>query len=332
MKTLRALILVSITVIFYSCDPGSNPVASDTDSYSWSVQNINKPNAWPQLVNRNTYFATSGIGEFYKVTNGVSVKFSVPDSMFKIQQACVYDENYIVFLGYLEPGFTPGYTVFDNGAYTYYPSPTPGISSIYFSDRGVFYLYDIGPDGNQFYKFMNGKFTEYPLPEGENSLLMGKANGNNYMWRRSVDQGLISVYKITESGAILLRTESNDGALFPLNSDVIKIDSNYTYLYFTEQGWSTLFTQNNTTSFDFPIQVYGENKNLFAVLLHDNSLNLRASAWDGKNFSNQTNFPSNENASGGTIGNRDKYIDKSFILSYYGNESNKVVIGTYNGQ
>lgn len=323
MKLTLSLALPLLSaVLFFSCKSDeivSSPGGSNTSEYfNWSFQAPTLQSILVQTIDRNSYYASS-FDSLYKVTGTTAVLFTEHNSEFAANRGYVYDNTYIVYSGKRVSNNKAAFMIYDNGSYTIYDQPQGGgfLTEPFFETRGKFYcsLYD----SVKYYKFQNGTFTSYPY-----SGSFGKANGNIYLFTR-ISGSTQSVYKVTDSGPVFIRTYGDDGVLYMLNNDVIRIAGNPRVLsYFTEAAWTSFFTL--PIAAPYPSVMKGADRNKFITIGSNDSTNFGTYVWDGTNYTKQTNFPAEALALDFIFYSDSKFIDNTFYLALQAKFGNTYIV------
>jgi len=330
--TLNLTALALFSFLFFSCKNdsivNSGGTLGNVKYFDWSSNAATYDQIFfIHTIDRQSYFAW-GYSNFYKVTNNIAVPFSEMNSEFHTENAYPYESNYIVFTGFHFTTNRKAYMIENNGIYTIYDRPeshdTINLSEPFFAEKGKFY-YALFTSG-KYCKFDNGTYTEYTLPSGTigYSSTFGKTNGKVYLFAVNSDQTRV-IYRLDDSGPILLRNESSDGYLYPVKSDMIKWDFTG-YTYFTEQGWSKIFDIQPHQNFGFPYALTGENRNKFIVVSTDSLRHPYTSIWDGMYFTKQSNFPEAVSTVP-TIGfYHGEFIDNTFYLVVFDDNARRTVV------
>ena len=311
---LNFIFLLFVSINFFSCkgDETVTPIYNSSEAYDWSVKTLEGDPYNISALNRNTYFAGS-LGQFYKVTNGTAELFTVNASVFRAVEAFVYDESYIVFMGYRLSDSHVQYMVYDNGTYTIYNIPETSIADldpVYIAERGTFYFGR--HNTTTYYKFKNGVFTLHAIPSSDAGVYFGKANGKDYVYKRT-DVTTYNFYQLTDSGYTGTFTSSALFSLFRLNSGIISYDNiTNTVSSFTGAGFTFKF--NFSDSQKYALYAKGSNENSFAALFIDTTNHFQMSHWDGSNFTKQINVPAEVNTTGLMNYTVTNYIDNTFYI------------------
>lgn len=291
-----------LSVSMYSCKQEDLITApNQAEYYNWTQISIPHDTVYDiiSLNNDNLILYSSGIK---KLNSEGITPITVNDTAFAFITFNAFASDYYVFGGTKRTDPQTGMIkIFDNGVYTNYFLPRQPEASIptaaYFIGRNKFYVV-IHPESKKYFLFDNGTFTEFELSEGKASEFF-KASGNLYIKAISTTIGGYSYYRVNETGAQYLWSETytNSSAAdkFYLANDVIAVTYDSTkakFSYFTEQGWQPHFTYTLYNINEFITDVAGESRDRFIAF----KINLSngasyAYAWDGRNFTGQTNFP-----------------------------------------
>lgn len=333
MKILIKLFLLIFAALICGCksDEIVNNNPPSTGSYEWTSTPVTYGFAYDvQVINRNSYFITTTSG-LYKVTNNIPALFTVNNTVFKARAGYVYDDTYIVYKGNKVLDNSAQFMIYDNGTYTIYDEPqsdSASISKPFFESRRKFYYYL--NDSLKYYKFDNGTFTSFSFP-GSYAKDFGKANGNIYLFVRN-PTFTRSIYRVTDSGPIFVREESESNPVHIINNDILSI-SNYPssvdVQYFTEAGWTSLFTLPDPYH-NYPSVIKGENKNGFEMVREDSASKFGAARWNGTSYMRQTNVPPEVNFNDGFFFISSGFRDNTFyLLVQSAKGSSKIIKGTY---
>ncbi len=317
-------------ILSFACKSDEVLINNDPSegSYSWTTSSITYAAAYDvQIIDRNNYFLSTTTG-LYKVTNNVPSLFTVNNSVFKAEAGYVYDDTYIVYKGRKVSDNKPQFMIFNNGTYTIYNLPDTNLSEPYFESRGKFYCTRTNYTPN-YYRFENEVFTLFSF-DAEFGQLIGKVNGQMYLFAFVSSSFTRKIYRITDGGPMFIREEPANGWIYPLNNAVI--NSGYpveSFSYFSESGWINLFNVPSLLIYVPPV-VVGENANSFTLVRQDTSFTINAGRWNGVNYKRFTNIPPEINFKNSYSHLSSRFRDNTFYILVRGTfENPKVIKGIY---
>lgn len=303
MKFLSNFFIFAIFSVFLiSCnnDTTIGPSTESSNYYEWSTIPVSFSYVGNISAAKNQTLFVSG-SKSYKIVNGVSTEIYFNDSTYYSNLVFAYDDTHAAFLGTsMGQQFLK---IYDNGViYTYSWSPPTTIGDIYFEQKNKFFYCNF--ISNTYYLFNSGTMVPYTLPSDVYPRNIRKIGENVYLFADSYVGGLpvLMAYKISTSGFTQVFTGANQGQLYPLTNDLIRItqDSlNHKFEYFTEAGWQNLFSYASPTNLQYVNPIAGGTKSFFLYFAFNYSGGYTASVYNGNSYTQQANF--NTSAfSGGT--------------------------------
>lgn len=328
---LNFLTIAIFSVLLISCKSDDTVTGPGTGTASGSFEWTNSPVTYGfaydvQVIDRNNYFASTTAG-LYKVTNNVPSLFTVNSSVFKARAGYVYDDTYIVYKGNRVSDNKSQLMIYDNGAYTIYDQPDSNLSAPIFESRAKFYCKHYYLP--QYYKFESGAFSLFSFM-GDYARDISKANGSMYMFTMNQSTYARRIYKITDGAPVFLREEPETGSLYFINNSIININSSDANVgYFTESGWTRLFTLPDPYH-NYPSVIKGENSNGFEMVRQDSASKFGAARWNGTSYVKQTNIPAEINFADVFFYLESNFRDNTFyLLLQDGKGSSRIIKGTY---
>lgn len=341
-KGLVFTFLIFSSLTFFSCQ--SDPVVSTDNSqlYEWRVESVTLDSAISVSVSdANNSFAAKFSDEAngYRITEGVVSEINFLDTNFSIIDLKSLDINYAVFAGYRRfISSASMLKIYDNGvirAVNLEPYANDAlIGVICISSKDNFFFANL--HNPVIYHYLNGTTVQYILPESIEIQKITKLNGNIYAFGLNQTNNLSSVYKFTESGFTKLTADFGPNwNIFPMENDIIKIISHsnkWDFFYFTEQGWITLGSYIPGSNVEYTWYLSGKSKDQFVAISRNDSTNLlNATAWNGKEFAKQKNFPVISHPFNSfPFYKKSEYKDNTVVL-YYTDNGGKFLKGKYKG-
>ena len=332
---LRVLLIATISisilcsVLFYSCSENSivqtqSKTPNTNDYYIWSVETadlegITSVSGTGGQAGSNPIYA-GGI-KSYRILNGVKKEINFNDEKFIASEVKAFNKDYAVFLGYKNfPPDTAYFKIYDNDVIKSYSTKleqTDYLQGIYIIDKNNFFVANEGP--LCYYEFKDSEFKRHMLPNNFTPLKFTKLNGELLLTARYENNSFNTFFKIAADGtASILRSEEPNGRIFYLNNDIIKVTEDnmlVEFSYFTSTAWTKFYSSWRNSNGEKAVYLTGESKDFFSVMTVDNQYNIHVNVWNGKEYTEQDNFPSGLTAFE-TLGTVSDYNNGAFYFYY----------------
>lgn len=295
MKHIGLLVLFTAVILFFSsCNEDSviGPSTESSNYYEWSTFPVSFNSVAIVSAARNQTLFVSG-SKSYKITNEVTSEINFNDSNFRANLVFAYDDTYAVFLGTNNTA-QQFLKIYDNGVInTYAWSPITVSGDIYFEQKGKFFY--CNSYSNIYYYFNNGTMVPYTLPANNYPKFIRKIGETIYLFSSYLTRNSSSlrVYKISAAGFTEVYRGEQQGELFPLTNDVIRLtrdNANNTFDYFKETGWQNLFTTSLSENPQYIAYLSGETKSFILAIGINSSGEYSAFVYNGNSYTKQANF------------------------------------------
>ncbi|MBN8569979.1 MAG: hypothetical protein J0M18_10130 [Ignavibacteria bacterium] len=288
------VLFAAFLLLFSSCNEDSiiGPSTESSNYYEWSTFPVSFNSVANISAAKNQTLFVSG-SKSYKITNGVVSEINFNDSNFRANLVFAYDDTYAVFLGTNNTA-EQFLKIYDNGVInTYAWSPTTASGDIYFEQKEKFFY--CNSYSNVYYYFNNGTMTPYTLPAAILPKFIRKIGDSVYLFANffTRNSSSLRVYKISIAGFTEVYRGENQGEIFPLTNDVIRLtrdNANNTFDYFKETDWQNLFTNSLSANSQYISSLSGDTKSFMLAIGINPSGEYTAFVYNGNSYTKQANF------------------------------------------